>query len=184
MLDKVIADRYARALVGLAPTPDLLDKFDDELDAIVEFNRRDPSLVKFLAHPKVEATKKKELVRKALGQYLSPYVLNLILLMIDKKRGGLIVDVARRFSQLADEMRGVEIGMLTTAVPIPDEIFARLEAKIQRFSMHKIVLERHVEPAIIGGAIVKLGNLVLDGSIRHRLRRFREEMLKITILGA
>lgn len=111
-------------------------------------------------------------------------MLNLILLLIDKNRGGMVVDVANRFSQLADELRGVENGALTTAVPIPDELFQRLEAAVQRFSLHKIILDRKVDPSIVGGAIVKLGNLVIDGSIRHRLSRFREEMMKVAIPGA
>lgn len=71
MLSNVIADRYAKALVGLVTSQQILDRYDDELDSIVELNRRDPTLIKFLAHPKIETEKKKALVRQVLGQYLS-----------------------------------------------------------------------------------------------------------------
>jgi len=184
MLDKGIADRYARALAAVATSREAVDKFDAELDAIIAFDQRDPSLLKFLSHPKIEIPKKKEVVRQTLGPYCSTPVLSLLLLMIDKKRGGLIIEAARRFSQLADEIRGVEKGVLITAVPISDDLFTRLQSNVQRHSQRKIILERKIDGSIIGGAIVKLGNLVIDGSIRHRLQHFREEMLKVRIPGA
>jgi F-type H+-transporting ATPase subunit delta len=183
MLDKGIADRYAKALMSLCASREELDVFDDQLDAIVELNRRDPSLHLFLSHPKVETEKKKNLVRNVFGDRISTHVLNLILLMIDKKRGLLVLETARRFSQLADEMRGVEKGLVTTAVPLTDDLFKRLQDEIQKHSLHTIILERHVDPALIGGAIVKLGNLVFDGSVRHRLGKFRSEMMKVNVLG-
>jgi F-type H+-transporting ATPase subunit delta len=183
MLDKGIADRYARALMALATTREDLDHFDDQLDAIIALHMKDPSLHRFLSHPKIESVKKKDLVNRVLGPILSKHVLSLILLMIDKKREHMLIDVARRFSQLADEVRGVEKGIVITAVPLADDLFKKLEDEIQRQSLHTIVLERRVDPILIGGAIVKLGNLVFDGSLRSRLQRFRTEMMKVGVLG-
>ena len=59
MLDRGIAERYAKALMAVATSPEVMDQYDDELDSIIEFDKHDPTLVKFLAHPKIEAAHKK-----------------------------------------------------------------------------------------------------------------------------
>ncbi len=183
MLDKGIGDRYAKALMSLSTNRAELDLFDDQLDAIIELNRRDPSLHRFLSHPKVTKENKKALVRDVFGGKVSPHVLNLILLMIDKNRGMFLISAAQRFSQLADEMRGVEKGTVSTAVPLADDLFKRLEAEVQKQSLHQIILERKVDPGLIGGAVVKLGNLVFDGSVRYKLQEFRADMMKVNVQG-
>jgi F-type H+-transporting ATPase subunit delta len=183
MLTKGIADRYARALLALASTTEELDLFDSQLEQIVELDEKDESLVRFLTHPKVEKLKKKDLVSKVLGPYLSRYVLSMVLLVIDKNRGHLLVDVAKRFNQIADEVRGVEKGTVISAIQLPDDLFQRLERKIQRFSDRNIILQQELDPAIIGGVIVKLGNHIFDGSVRAKLGHFRDEMKKVNVVS-
>lgn len=181
MLTKGIADRYAKALLDLAPAIEELNLYDGQLDSIIALNAKDSSLVRFLAHPKVEKPKKKELVIKVLAPHLSKHVLSLILLLIDKNRGHLLIEVAKRFCQLADEMRGVQNGIVISAVPMPDDLFQRLEKRVQKFSNHHIVLERKVDPGLIGGVVVKLGNLIFDGSVHTRLVHIRDEMMRVNV---
>ena len=172
MLTKGIADRYAMALLALAPATEELNLYDDQLDSIIALDAKDPSLVRFLAHPKVEKPKKKELVMKVLAPYLSKHVMSLM---------HLLINVAKRFSQIADEVRGVQNGIVISAVPMPDDLFQRLEKRVQKFSDHHIVLERRVDPELIGGVVVKLGNHIFDGSVHTRLLHFRDEMKRVNV---
>ncbi len=181
MLTKGIADRYAKALLALAPEMEELNLYGAQLDSIIALHAKDPSLVRFLAHPKVEKSKKKELVMKVLAPYLSKHVMSLILLLIDKNRVHLLINVAKRFSQIADEVRGVQNGIVISAVPMPDDLFQRLEKRVQKFSDHQILLERRVDPRLIGGVIVKLGNHIFDGSVHTRLLHFRDEMKRVNV---
>jgi len=181
MLTKGIADRYAKALLELAPAIEELNLYNGQLDGLIAMDAKDPSLVRFLAHPKVEKPKKKELVMKVLAPHLSKHVLSLILLLIDKNRGYLLIEVAKRFSQIADEVRGVQNGIVISAIPMPDDLFQRLEKRVQKFSEQNIVLERRIDPELIGGVIVKLGNHIFDGSVHTRLLHFRDEMKRVNV---
>ena len=183
MLTKGIADRYAKALLELASSTEEVDLFANQLDRIVELDEKDKSLIRFLSHPKVDAVKKKDLVKKVLGPYLSRYVLSTILLMIDNKRGHLVIVAAKRFSQIADEVRGVEKGTIITAVRLPDDLFERLDEDIQRFSERNIVLQKELDPSMIGGVIIKLGNHIYDGSVRAKLQHLRDEMKKVNVIS-
>ena len=183
MLTKGIADRYTKALLELASSTEEVDLFANQLDRIVELDEKDKTLIRFLSHPKVDAVKKKDLVKKVLGPYLSRYVLSTILLMIDNKRGYLVIEAAKRFSQIADEVRGVEKGTVITAVRLPDDLFKRIDEDIQRFSERNIVLQQELDPSMIGGVIIKLGNHIYDGSVRAKLQHFHDEMKKVNVIS-
>lgn len=177
MSDQIVADRYATALMGLVgPDSATLDRIDDDLDAIGEILATTPSLSAFLENPRIAAADKKGLVQRVFGERVTPAVLQLMLLLIDKHRERELRGIADRFSRMADERRGVEEAEVISAVPLPPEQLQRLTAEVQRFSSHEVRLKTTIDPSILGGVILRLGNRIIDGSVRHRLQELKRTL--------
>ena len=178
----IVADRYAKALLTiLGEDQTQLDQIDDELDMVGRLLVEDPRFADFLANPRITPGDKKAVVKKAFAAQLSPKTLNLMLLLIDKHRETDLLDIAARFSHLADLKRGVEKAEVISAVPLPADQLAKLTAEVQRFSRHNVQLIPTVDPDIIGGVILKLGDRVIDGSIRFRLQELRRTLQSATV---
>jgi F-type H+-transporting ATPase subunit delta len=175
----VIADRYAQALVGMISDLKELDRIDAELTLFSNLFKTDDRFRRFFLSPRVLTEKKKEFIRLIFKDQFSKEVINLILLIIDKHRENLALDITQRFDNLADEVRGVESGTVITAVPLHKDDFTLLEDRIQIFSKRRITLVQKVDPSIIGGVVLWLGNHVVDGSIRYRLEMVRRDLLAL-----
>ena len=179
MTDRVVADRYAQALVGMVSNIEELDRIDNEIQAISDLLISDDTFRRFFLSPRVLPGVKKDLIKKIFSERVSSDVLNMILLIIDKHRENIVSEIARRFSELADELRGVESGTVITAIPMVDEDFKLLETTVQKFSKRRITLNQEVDPDLIGGIVLWLGDHVIDGSIKHRLETIRRDLLEI-----
>lgn len=173
----IVGERYAQALLALAgPDSGELDRLDDDLDALGEILATTPSLGAFLENPRILTADKKALVTKVFGDRVSPRILNLMQILIDKHREKELAGIAMRFSQLADERRGVEEAEVITAVPLPAAKFEALTQQVQRFSTHNVRLVQTVDPAILGGVILRLGNRIIDGSVRSTLQDLKRTL--------
>lgn len=179
MSNSVVADRYAQALVGMISDMSELDRIDSEINLISQIIETDDTFKRFFLSPRVPQADKKALMKSVFSDKISSDVLNLILLIIDKHRENIVTLIAKRFSALANNLRGVEAGTVITAVPMTDTEFKMLSATVQKFSGRKITLERKIDPSLIGGVVLWLGNHVIDGSISHRLDSIKRKLLEV-----
>ena len=179
MTNSVVADRYAQALVGMISDLKELDKMDAEINFVGQVIETDDSFRRFFLSPRVPQADKKALVTSVFADKISSDLLHLILLIIDKHREKITSLIAKRFSALANELRGVQTGTVITAVPMNDVEFKMLEASVQKFSGRKITLERKIDPSLIGGVVLWLGNHVVDGSIQYKLDSIKSRLLEV-----
>jgi len=170
--------------MNIALSRQALDEVDDEMDAIVEICERDPRFLEFLMRPQVLATEKREFLKKVFGEKISKESLNMLMLLVDKNRAAWIREIAARFSYFADRMRGVDRGVIVSAVELSDTQKANLQAVLQRHSQHEIKLEFEIDPSLIAGIVVKIGDHVVDGSAAHRLEMFRRRLLAARVTVA
>jgi F-type H+-transporting ATPase subunit delta len=175
----IIAERYAHALIEMMANLAEIDRASNDLTSVIKIIESDDKFRKFFLSPRIMPASKKELVGKVLAGRVSKSVTNLIFIMIDKHRENIIFDVFEQFKHLANEIRGVETGTVITAVPMDDRDFKLLEEKVQRFSGRRVTLSSQVDPSIIGGVVLWLGNHVIDGSIRHRLDTIRRNLMEL-----
>ncbi|MFH1514680.1 MAG: ATP synthase F1 subunit delta [bacterium] len=179
MTDRVVADRYAQAIVGLVSDVKELDVIDAEINLISDLLEQDETFRRFFLSPRVLPRVKKEFIRKVFLGKISTNILNMLLLIIDKHREKIVPGISDRFSTLANELRGVESGTVITAVPLRDDEFEMLQKKVQKFSQREITLHREVDPSLIGGVVLWLGDHVIDGSIRFRLESIKRRLLEV-----
>jgi F-type H+-transporting ATPase subunit delta len=167
---------YAGALFDLASEADAAAERRSEVEVLLDVLRSEESLGAALNSPKIEAARKAELVRSTLGGRLSRELVNLVLLLIQKNRQALLPAILEEFIGLYEEEEGRLRGRVTTAVPLERGEAERLVRGLSESVGKDVVLEEVVDPGILGGAVLRLGDVLVDGSVRARLRALKDRL--------
>ena len=175
-----IARVYAGALLELAKEGNAAEERYAEVRALRRALDEEPRLTALLDSPRVKQGRKREIVEEVLGDDVSPDLRKLVLLMIEKNRQMFLGRVLAAFGEMWDEEHGRIRGTLTTARPVEDEAVSRIAAGFSERIGRELVLERRVDPEILGGAVLRYGEYRVDGSLRRRIRRLRGELLRGT----
>jgi F-type H+-transporting ATPase subunit delta len=172
-----IGRNYAEALLTLARKSDAVEEWGALLDAIADGMREDATLRAFLESPKLSASHKIEILEKALKRRVPPVFLRFIDTVINKRRQMLIPQIASEYRLLIDEAEHrVHATVIVASEPTEPERDA-LARQLTRLFGKRVVPHITLNPAILGGVIVKVGDTVMDGSVRRRLSMLRQRML-------
>lgn len=179
-----IAERYAQAIFELADAQNELSPVRDQLASFATAVSGSEELRSTLTNPLVPVKQRDELI-KALGERLGLSALAVRSLLVIAVRGRMsnLTSIVERLSVLVDEKDGVLRASVTTATELPESYFQSLVEKIQAATPKRVVLERHVDPELIGGAVAQVGDSVLDASVLGQLRRFERQVLATLAAG-
>ncbi|MCK4720043.1 ATP synthase F1 subunit delta [bacterium] len=177
MFANIIAARYAMAVMQSCPDLAMIERVEDELVLLRETYERHPEIRAFLINPKLPPQVKKKILRDSLTDKFSDLVLRLLDLLIDKRRQDILPEIADRFDVLTDQARGIEHADIIVATPISPDLAELLKGAIQKFSGRQVETEIRVDESIIGGVQIKLGDKVIDGSLKRRFDDLRRAML-------
>jgi len=170
------ARRYAEAAFEVAMRDGSLDHWRAELDlaaAIVG----DERALRVLANPAIPGERRATVLGELLEGRVSQPVLNLIQLMLRRGRIEDVPRVAAQFRRLDDDRQGITHATATSAAPLtPDETRALTE-RLEQSTGGRIALETEVDPSLMGGLVVRVGDLLMDGSVRGRLERLRNQLV-------
>ncbi len=169
--DRVLAGRYAAALFQAASAKGEEQKVQADLGSAHKLLL---DAMATLRHPRVPPASKKKLVHDALDGKVNPVTLKFLDLLVDKKRFDLMIMVSSVYAKLATEKRGAAKAHVRTASPLSAEAQKELTAKLKTFTGKDIELDVKEDPELIGGIAVKIGDWVLDSSLRGQLRRMKE----------
>ncbi len=169
--DRVLAGRYALALFQAASAKGEEQKVQAELGSAHKLLLDSMAV---LRHPRVPAASKKKLLADALHGKVGATTLKFLDLLVDKKRFELMVMIAAVYGKLAAEKRGAAKAVVRTAAPLSADAQKQLAAKLKTFTGKDIELDVKEDPELIGGVSVKIGDWVLDSSLRGQLRRLKE----------
>ncbi len=183
MKDIRVAKRYAAALFGVARRDEILDAVADDLTLISRFLDEVPYLRAVLMQPLVSDTRKYTVVDEAFGDRVTASSLNFLKLLIRKRREDLIPECIREFRALLAEHRNTVEASASTAVPLSPEQTERLTQSLERLTGKTIRLTAHVDSQMMGGVIVRIGDLIIDGGIRSKLERLERQLLGSNALG-
>lgn len=173
MANVAAARRYAQAAFDLARERGEVSRWRSDLADIATV-LVDSQLAPVLADPKVPLEQRFGAVERVLE--VSPLALNLAKLLIQKGRSLDARAVAEAFNRLADEYEGIAHAQVTTAVPLSEERLQEISRRIGEQLGKKVVATNRVDPSIIGGAVIRVGDRLIDGSIRTRLKALRREL--------
>ena len=170
-----IARVYADALFEVAKEEGSLDEVRDQLGEFADALDESRELQVFLFSPYFSSDEKREGIAKAVSGGNSELV-NFLELLAEKHRMPAIFRIRRRFDVLwAEENERLEV-RLTAAVPLDDAVVKRVGKEIERRTDKKVDLSSEVDPEIIGGLVLRVGNMVLDASLRAKLDTLRKEV--------
>ena len=169
-----VARRYAQAVFEIArqsQTYDLWERDLATLNAVVA----DPVTSGFLKSPKVGESEKRALLDKALedGQ---PEARRLAALLLERRRIDSVPGIFEEYGSLVLEEKGIVIANVTTAVPLDSEGEQLIQQRLSQLVGKDVQLQTHVDPAIIGGLVARIGDNLIDGSVANQLRRLHERL--------
>ena len=169
---------YAQALFDAAYERDELEDTLENLKEFVEALHESEELREFFYGTHIPEAQKRQAI-DALTEGMTTSTRNFLKILIDNGRVEILELVVPRYEDLIEEYQGkVEVG-LTTAVEISEEVLDRLRSRLgEILDGREVMLETHIDPNLVGGAIVRVGEKQIDGSVRGQLQGLREEMLE------
>jgi F-type H+-transporting ATPase subunit delta len=177
MNDATIGRNYAETLLTLAKKHGQEAEWGALLDAIAVAMQEDRILKTFLESPKLAASQKIEILDKALGKRVPQVFLRFLETVISKRRQMLIPVIASEYHALIDESEDRVHANVTVAREPAEQEKDALAKHLSRVLGKRVVPHISLNPAILGGLIVKVGDTVMDGSVRRRLATLRSRML-------
>lgn len=169
------ARRYAHAIFDIARSQNTLDFWANDLDSIAQtFDQAE--VKQYLENPKTPKDKKRVFVQGVLGKQVSPGALNLALLLVQRERQTYIDGIRNEFIKLVNQIKGVEIAQVTTAIPIDEAEKNYIRDRLAAITGKQIQIETQVDPDIIGGVVARIGDTLIDGSVRNRLQALRKQL--------
>lgn len=170
-----IARVYATALFGAAKDGRKLDAIRDQLTQFVEALRENREIELFLFSPYFSSAEKIEGLKKAVAD-AEPEFLNFLSLLLEKGRMPVIYRIQRQFNEMWNK-ENKRLGVtVTSAVELDPEVTKQIASEIEEQTGNTVELSSRVDPDILGGLVVQVGNMVLDTSIRNRLEKLRKSV--------
>jgi F-type H+-transporting ATPase subunit delta len=172
-----IARVYAEALFEVATEKDKLDEIHDQLGEVADAITENRDLQVFLFSPYFSSAEKRDGIGRAIAG-AEPELTNFLELLAEKHRMPAIFRIRRRFDEMwAREEQLLEV-RLTSAVELPDTVVKQVGKEIEKQTGQTIELSSDVDENILGGLVLRVGNMVLDASVRNKLERLRKEVAK------
>jgi F-type H+-transporting ATPase subunit delta len=176
-----VARRYARALFAAAAARDALDAVAVDLAAVRQFLQTETRVRSLLTIPLMTIGEEQALIERLFGGRVHALVIELLQLLLEKKRFGILADVQDAFAARLDQERGIRRARVTSAVVLPEDLAERLRGALAAHTGAQVVLERQVDARLIGGLRVQLGDEVIEGSVRRALENLRAALQAIDI---
>ena len=174
-----IAEVYARALFEAAKEHDVLDRVHDELGEFAEALEDDRTLQVFLFSPYFSSEEKRDGVKKIVSDADERFE-NFLELLAERHRMPALFRIKREFDALwADEHKLLPV-TVTSAVELDEGLAEDIAKRIQEQTGRTVELSSNVDPEVLGGLMVRVGNMVLDDTVRNKLERLRKQVARAT----
>lgn len=178
-----VARRYAQALFDLGSENGALEDLEADLTRAAETISRHPVVQKTLYHPLISADEKRRLVEALLGGDVSPRALNFLRLILEKKREHHLPVILAEFRRLVNAARNVVEAEATVASPLGAPLLAELRSRLESVTGKRVNLKVSLNPGLLGGVVVQIGDRRYDGSLRGRLESLRQSIKESRVSG-
>lgn len=172
-----IAEVYARSLFEVAREHDALDRVHDELGEFAEALGEERNLQVFLFSPYFSSEEKKDGVRKIVSD-ADERLVNFLELLAERHRMPALFRIKREFDSLWAEENKLLPVTVTSAVELDEGLVDEIGKRIEEQTGRTVELSANVDPDLLGGLMVRVGNMVLDATVRNRLERLRKQVAK------
>ena len=172
-----VARRYAKALLLIGKENGEAETYSAELEGISALMDEVKEFEQVIGNPLYETAARKRILQTVIDKMAPSAVMkSFLLLLFDKGRFGFIRDINTFYRKLADELKGIAQASLVSAVELPSETIEKIKKSLSEMTKKEIKLDVEQDPSLIGGIVTKIGDLVLDGSIKTQLLNMRESL--------
>ena len=177
MISTRIAIRYAKALLSIGREDGQAETYKEELEGFAKLLEENEELEMAISNPLYGAENRKHVLRAVLERFAPSEVMrSFLLLLFDKGRIQYVKDICAFYERLTDELANIVRADLVSAVEMPEESIERIRAALSEKTGKEVRMEARVDPGLIGGVVTKIGDLVLDGSVRTQLISLKESL--------
>ena len=177
MTGSKISKRYAKALLSLGQEDGKYMEYGENLKDFSGFCADNQEFLKVIANPVFSVEDRKKVLNEVLTKATyADLVKNFLRLLLDKNRMRGIADISAYYTRLTDEISNIIRADIITARPLKDEAMGKLESVLAKMTSKEVKVEVEEDESLIGGLVVKIGDLVLDGSVRAQLEGLKESL--------
>jgi F-type H+-transporting ATPase subunit delta len=181
--DLAIARGYAEALFEVGEKAGEVEAYGPALQALADTFSADPRTARFFDTPRISSADRRQAVGRALSGRVPERLLNFVMLLLEKGRQPLIPEIAEAYQELLDDHTGQHRAFVTLAHEPDDETKAVIAGRLSELLGQEIRPEITINPAILGGLIVRYGDRWLDASLRRHLVALKREMIHARLPG-
>ncbi len=176
---ELVGQRYALALFEVSQQLGKEDRFFKELKFVIDALKQNPDFMKVLSAPMISKDEKKELVETIFSSSLSQEIINFLKILLDKERISSIFDIADEFEKNLNKARNIKKVTAIAAVELSEDVRQKLTEKLRAVTGSTIILSTLMDPSVVGGIMLKIGNEQIDGTLRGRLESLKQEISSI-----
>lgn len=176
MIPLRVTRRYVQGVIEAAQSEGQLDGVEEALATIDGALKDNKDFCTLLFHPMISRARKKDLLRKIIGDGVPAVVTRFTDFVIEKKREQIFATVYGEFRQAADALRGIMRAKVTASSALTPDQVQRLTTQLERALSKKVIIEVKIDPALLGGIQIMIGTYILDGSITGRLGRLAKHL--------
>ncbi len=176
-----VASRYAKSLIDLAQEENSLETIKSDIELFVQVCRENPVLAALLKNPIVSPSKKIAILDELFGNKMSKMVLSFFKIVTSKMRSSILLAIGKEFINEYNRRKGIIKATVVSAAPLSEANRAAVIAKVKETVSGEIVLDARVDPDLIGGFILQVGDKQFDTSISSNLNKLSKEFAQKTI---
>lgn len=174
--DPLAVRRYASALYETARRVDAVDRVAEDLQLVGSTMNANPQLAETLVQRVAPDSAKRGILRRLFAERVHSLTLEFLLLLVDKRRESVALAVAPAFRKIADERQGIVRASVTSAVQLTEAEVAEARSALERLTGRQVDVDVTVQPDILGGLLVRVGDRVIDGSVKGQIARLRKAL--------
>jgi F-type H+-transporting ATPase subunit delta len=178
-MKEIIAKRYARALIRIGQEDGQFEGYGEGLKRFQQVLEISAELKEVMENP-IYNKEQKKLLFHALNAKLGlpPILMSFILLLIDKRRLGSLADIVQCYDRMVDEVAGRTRARVVSAVPLPEASVEAIRKQLAAMTGKEVTVDVETDPALIGGVVTQIGDIVYDGSLRTQLAQIKDSLMK------
>jgi len=170
-----VASRYAKSLVSLAQERNELDAIKNDVDFILSALKEHRELRAVIASPVIKPKKKKTILSEVFASSVSGLTITFLHLLVDHRREQNAQEVLESFKTQYLVAKNIVKAIITTPIELDDELRAQFMAMVKEQTKHEVLIEEKINPELIGGYVVRVGDMEYDASISGKLKKLKRE---------
>ena len=179
---KIISKAYGEALFELAIEKNELDSIAEQVNVLANAFAENNELIKLLSHPKISKEEKINVIESIFKGRMSDDIVGFLVIIVEKDRGSEIEDILKLFQAKVREYKKIGVALVTSAIELSTEQKQKVEQKLlQQTAYENFEVEYKVDESLIGGMIIRIGDRVVDSSIRSKLDNLTKELRKVSL---